>query len=111
MNLAHATPAIEAESELYVLIVSHLVPYEKVRAHSSGHVAYLDSFQAAGVFLASGQADVSQDGGVILARAIGRDAIEDVIRQDPYVREGVSEYRIVAIRRRAEPNAQPPAGT
>jgi uncharacterized protein YciI len=96
--------------EFHVLVVRHLVDYEKVRVHSPGHVDYLNRYQAAGIFLASGQADVHGDGGAILARGIPREEIEAIIRDDPYLREGVSSYQIITIRPRTDPEARPGPG-
>jgi uncharacterized protein YciI len=88
--------------DLHVLVVRHLVPYEKVRVHSAAHVKYLNHHQAAGIFLASGQADDPDDGGAILAHGVTRAELASVIAEDPYVRYGVSAYHVITIRPRPE---------
>jgi uncharacterized protein YciI len=105
-----ADPDEFSDQEFHVLVVRHLVDYEEVRVHSPGHVDYLNRYQAAGIFLASGQADVHGNGGAILARGIARTEIESIIKEDPYLREGVSSYQIITIRPRTDPAASASPG-
>lgn len=82
--------------QLHILIVRHLVEYELVRQHTRGHVAYLERHHAAGTFVVSGQT-MFYPGGVIFASGLDRDAVERLVTEDPYVREGVSQYEILTI--------------
>jgi uncharacterized protein YciI len=58
-----------------------------------GHRAYIEKNMADGTFLMAGPA-VPWDGGLILAQAGDREAIEAVIQTDPLVGEGITEYDV-----------------
>ena len=78
---------------MFVLELTYTAPVEQVDALMSEHVAWLDGQYAAGYFLASGRKQ-PRDGGVILAVAESREAIEAVAAGDPFVTGGVCAYRI-----------------
>jgi uncharacterized protein YciI len=58
------------------------------------HVEYLKKHYAAGEFLFSGRRE-PRTGGVIVARAGSRAEVEAIIKEDPFLVEGVAEYEIV----------------
>ncbi|MFF0739881.1 YciI family protein [Streptomyces sp. NPDC004111] len=78
---------------MFVLELTYTAPVERVDALMSDHVTWLDAQYAAGHFLASGRKQ-PRDGGVILAVAESRAAIEAVAAEDPFLTGGVCEYRI-----------------
>ena len=84
------------------------------------HRRFLDEHFAAGEFLASGP-QVPRTGGVIIARAADRDAIEQLVAADPFTRDGLATYDVHAFlptrgplalaaprRHRARPGLTPP---
>ncbi|WP_431041387.1 YciI family protein [Streptomyces sp. P1-3] len=78
---------------MFVLELTYTAPMERVDALLEEHVAWLDEQYAAGVFLASGRKQ-PRDGGVILAVAESRAAIEKIAAADPFTVAGVCAYRI-----------------
>ncbi|MFF4818139.1 YciI family protein [Kitasatospora sp. NPDC001309] len=66
---------------------------ERIDEALPAHVAWLNGHYAAGAFLASGR-KVPRDGGVILAVGEDRAAIEALVATDPFVRLGLTEYRV-----------------
>lgn len=78
---------------MYVLELTYTAPLDEVEAALEAHVAWLDEQYEAGVFIASGRKN-PRDGGVILAVGDDRDRIEAIAASDPFVQEGVCEYRI-----------------
>ncbi|AEW97686.1 MULTISPECIES: YciI family protein [Streptomycetaceae] len=78
---------------MFILEVTYTAPAERVDALLPDHVAWLDEHYAAGAFLASGRKN-PRDGGVILATAPDRAAVEALIADDPFVTGGVGTYRI-----------------
>ncbi|MFD3517140.1 YciI family protein [Streptomyces sp. NPDC058657] len=78
---------------MFVLELTYTAPVERVDALMSEHVAWLDAQYTAGYFLASGRKQ-PRDGGVILAVADSRQAIEAVAAEDPFVTGGVCAYRV-----------------
>ncbi|MBB6436620.1 YciI family protein [Streptomyces candidus] len=78
---------------MFVLELTYTAPLAEVDALMSEHMAWVDAQYAAGVFLASGRKR-PRDGGVILAVADSREAIEGVAASDPFAVGRVCEYRI-----------------
>ncbi|WP_330357278.1 YciI family protein [Streptomyces chartreusis] len=78
---------------MFVLELTYTAPIEAVDAVLEAHVAWLDEQYANGVFLASGPKN-PRDGGVILAVAEDRTAIERITATDPFVGAGVCAYRV-----------------
>ncbi|MGX1546256.1 YciI family protein [Streptomyces adustus] len=78
---------------MFVLELTYTAPLEAVDAVLDAHVAWLDEQYEKGLFLASGRKD-PRDGGVILAVAADRAAIEEVAAGDPFTVAGVCAYRI-----------------
>ncbi|MEV4560651.1 YciI family protein [Kitasatospora sp. NPDC049285] len=78
---------------MFILELTYTAPLERIDALLPAHVEWLERHYADGVFLASGR-KVPRDGGVILAAAGDRAAIEAVAATDPFAREGAAAYRI-----------------
>ncbi|MFD5008689.1 YciI family protein [Streptomyces chartreusis] len=78
---------------MFVLELTYTAPIEAVDAVLEAHVGWLDEQYAKGIFLASGPKD-PRDGGVILAVAEDRAAIERIAATDPFVGAGVCAYRV-----------------
>jgi uncharacterized protein YciI len=60
-------------------------------------MAFLKEHYAAGRFLASGR-KVPRDGGIILALGESKEAVEAIVKQDPFVARGLADYRIIEFR-------------
>lgn len=82
---------------MYVLTLTYIVPLEDVDRVRDAHMAWIGEQYEVGRFLASG-AKVPRDGGVILARQMDRDQLDEVIASDPFTREGVAAYEVVEFR-------------
>jgi len=81
---------------MFVIELIYKVPLAQIDGAMKAHVAFLATHYAAGTFVASGR-KIPRDGGIILA--VGeRAAIEAIARQDPFVRRGLAEVRIVEFR-------------
>ncbi|WP_033215699.1 YciI family protein [Kitasatospora phosalacinea] len=78
---------------MFILELTYTAPLERVDALLPAHIAWLERHYAAGTFLASGR-KVPRDGGVILAVAPDRSAVEAIAATDPFVPAGVADYRI-----------------
>jgi uncharacterized protein YciI len=79
---------------MYVLSLDYIVPLDEVDRVRDAHMAWIAEQYAAGRFFASGP-KVPRTGGVILARAMPRDELDDVIAADPFTREGVAAYDVL----------------
>jgi uncharacterized protein YciI len=78
---------------MFVLSLTYTAPIERIDALLEQHVAWLDRGYAEGMFLASGR-KVPRTGGVLLAVAASRAAVEEFVAADPFAREGVADYEI-----------------
>jgi uncharacterized protein YciI len=79
---------------VFVVTLSYTVPLEDVDRVLPEHVAWLERQYAAGTLLASGRR-VPRTGGVLLARAEDRAALDALLAGDPFHREGLAEYQVV----------------
>ncbi|MFJ6381127.1 YciI family protein [Kitasatospora sp. NPDC092039] len=78
---------------MFVLELTYTADLESVEAVLAQHIEWLEEHYAAGTFLASGR-KVPRDGGVILAVGGDRAAMEALVATDPFVRAGLTEYRV-----------------
>ncbi|CAM5630984.1 hypothetical protein SAVIM338S_06030 [Streptomyces avidinii] len=78
---------------MFVMELTYTAPVEAVEEEMDAHIAWLDGYYAAGIFLASGR-KVPRDGGVILAGGVSRGEIEKIASEDPFTLAGVCAYRI-----------------
>ncbi|MFE9560690.1 YciI family protein [Streptomyces sp. NPDC006487] len=78
---------------MFVMELTYTAPVEAVEEEMDAHIAWLDGYYAAGIFLASGR-KVPRDGGVILAGGISRAEVEKIASEDPFTVAGVCAYRI-----------------
>jgi uncharacterized protein YciI len=78
---------------MFLIDLQYQVPLEQVDAALDAHVAFLREQYARGTFLLSGR-KVPRSGGVILARGVGRDELEDILRRDPFREQGLARYSV-----------------
>jgi uncharacterized protein YciI len=78
---------------VYILQLSYIVPLDEVDRARDEHMAWIAEQYAAGRFLVSG-AKVPRTGGTIVARAMPREELDDVIAADPFTREGIAVYDV-----------------
>lgn len=82
---------------MFVIELVYKVDLAQIDAHMKAHMAFLRAHYDAGTFIMSGR-KVPRDGGIILAAGTDRDHIEQIIRQDPFVAQGLADYRIIQFR-------------
>lgn len=82
---------------MYVLTLTYVVPLEEIDRVREAHMVWIGEQYGVGRFLVSG-AKVPRDGGVILARAMGREELDEIVASDPFVVEGVATYDVVEFR-------------
>jgi uncharacterized protein YciI len=79
---------------MFVIELSYQVDLAQIDAAMKPHVAWLDRHYQDGTFVASGR-KVPRDGGIIVAVAPDRAAIEAIVAEDPFVARGLAEARII----------------
>jgi uncharacterized protein YciI len=82
---------------MFVIELIYKADLTEIDRAMKAHVAFLNEHYAAGTFLISGR-KIPRDGGVILAVAPSRDAIERVMQQDPFFSRGLADFRIIEFR-------------
>ena len=82
---------------MFVIELVYRAELDAIDAQMKPHMAYLRTHYDAGTFVMSGR-KVPRDGGIILATGDDRDAIERIVREDPFVANGFAEYRIIQFR-------------
>ena len=78
---------------MFILSLTYQKSLEEVDTHLKAHVAFLETYYSQGIFLASGR-KVPRDGGIILALAPSREALEAIIACDPFCTHGIAHYDI-----------------
>ncbi|WP_198780092.1 YciI family protein [Shewanella putrefaciens] len=79
---------------MFVVSLTYKKPIAEVEPHLAAHICYLDECYAKGIFIASGR-KVPRTGGVILAKAESRAALEAILQQDPFYLEDVAEFDVI----------------
>ena len=92
---------------MFVIELVYKVDLAQIDAHMKSHMAFLREQYGAGTFVMSGR-KVPRDGGIILAAGTDRDRIEKIIRQDPFVAQGLADYRIIQFRASQRADDIPP---
>jgi uncharacterized protein YciI len=80
--------------KFFVIEVTYRIPAEELGERVAEHRAYLQIGYDQGWLLMSGPQN-PKTGGVIIARAPTRAAIEDFFSRDPYHLKGLADYRFV----------------
>lgn len=78
---------------MFIISLTYQKSLAEVDAHLNAHVAFLKTYYSQGIFLASGR-KVPRDGGIILALAPSREALETIIACDPFYIHSVAHYDI-----------------
>jgi uncharacterized protein YciI len=82
---------------MFLVELTYKVDLSEIDAHMKAHVAFLNKYYAAGNFVVSGR-KIPRDGGIILAVAESRDALEAILREDPFHSHGLADFRVVEFR-------------
>lgn len=78
---------------MFVVDLTYIVPLETLDAHMAEHVRFLRKYYDQNVFVASGR-KVPRTGGIILALAESRQALEKILSEDPFFTHQLAEFRI-----------------
>jgi uncharacterized protein YciI len=79
---------------MFIILLKYKKPLSEVDRFVAVHREFLKRFYASGHFLLSGRNE-HRTGGVIIANAVTRKEIEEIILEDPFNREGIAEYEII----------------
>jgi uncharacterized protein YciI len=82
---------------MFVIELTYKVDLSEIDAHMAAHVMFLQKYYASGHFLISGR-KIPRDGGIILAVGKSRQAIETIMKEDPFFTHGLADFRIIEFR-------------
>ena len=82
---------------MFLIELTYKADLADIDAHMAAHVVFLKKHYDAGHFLVSGR-KIPRDGGIILAVGKSRQQIEAIIEEDPFIRKGLADFRIVEFR-------------
>jgi uncharacterized protein YciI len=78
---------------MFIINLHYIVPLEQLDAHMGEHVKFLNKYYKQNVFVASGR-KVPRTGGIILALAKSKEAINEIIREDPFYIHKLAEFSV-----------------
>ncbi|UOR04457.1 YciI family protein [Hymenobacter aerilatus] len=79
---------------MFLLSLTYLVPFEEIEPLMAPHMTWVDTHYQNGTFLLSGR-KVPRTGGILLARAASREAIEAIVAADPFTQADAVRYDII----------------
>ena len=82
---------------MFVIELTYTAALTAIDAHMTAHVSFLKKYYASGHFLVSGR-KVPRDGGIIIATAKDREDVERIIRDDPFHKHRLADFRIIQFR-------------
>lgn len=78
---------------MFIINLNYIVPLDKLDAHMTEHVKFLNKYYKLNVFVASGR-KVPRTGGIILALAKSKEEIEKIMSEDPFCILKLAEFTI-----------------
>jgi uncharacterized protein YciI len=78
---------------MFIINLNYIVPLEQLDTHMTEHVKYLQKYYKLNVFVASGR-KVPRTGGIILALAKSREAVDAIIQEDPFYIHKLAEFSV-----------------
>jgi uncharacterized protein YciI len=82
---------------MFIVELIYKADLKAIDAQMRAHMAFLNKQYAAGKFLISGR-KIPRDGGIILALGKSKDEIEALMREDPFCKNGLAEFRVIEFR-------------
>lgn len=79
---------------MFIIELTYKVALDKIDAEMKAHVAYLEKYYDAGVFITWGR-KVPRNGGIILAKADSKSAVGKIIKEDPFYKRKLADYRVI----------------
>ena len=78
---------------MFIIDLHYIAPLEKLDAHMTEHVKYLQKYYKQNVFVASGR-KVPRTGGIILALTKSREELDTIIKEDPFYIHKLAEFNV-----------------
>lgn len=82
------------DKSLFVIEVDYKKDLEVIDELLDSHRDFLRGYYDEGIFLLSGP-QVPRKGGVIIARGVSKEKLEELLKDDPFAQAGAAEYKII----------------
>lgn len=82
---------------MFVIELIYKADLARIDRAMKAHVAFLNKHYAAGHFLVSGR-KIPRDGGIIVAVGESKEQIAAIVREDPFVANGLADFRVIEFR-------------
>lgn len=79
---------------MFIAILTYKKTLSEVDKYLQAHRDYLAEHYATGDLIMSGPR-TPREGGVIMIKAAGREAVDDILSQDPFNINGIADYLVV----------------
>ena len=79
---------------MFIIELNYKVELEDIDAHMKEHVVYLNKYYKSKKFIVSGR-KIPREGGIIIATASTKKEIEKIIKQDPFYKYKLADFRII----------------
>lgn len=90
-------PLLPSNQNLFIVDLHYTSSFDDIGPKLDEHVEFLEQNYASGRFIASGP-KVPRTGGVIIATAETRAALEEALEADPFKKNKLAEYTITEFR-------------
>lgn len=82
---------------MFVIELTYKAPLAAIDVSMYAHMGFLKKHYATGTFVMSGR-KIPRDGGIIIALGDSKEAIEAIVRDDPFVSGGLADVRVIEFR-------------
>ena len=79
---------------MFVINLNYIAPVEKIDAHMKEHMVFLNACYRDDLFIVSGR-KIPRTGGIILAKGSSKEALQALMRNDPFVAHGLAEFDVI----------------
>lgn len=81
---------------MFIVSLSYKKDIIEVEKFMEPHVQFLDKYYAEKKFIFSGRKN-PRTGGIILARNVDRETLQEIIKQDPFYENEIADYEITEV--------------
>lgn len=86
--------SMSENKNLFVIVVHYLKDISVIDELLSAHRDFLRGYYDEGIFLLSGP-QIPRKGGIILARGVSKEKLEELLKDDPFAQAGAAEYKVI----------------
>lgn len=79
---------------MFIINLNYIAPLEKIDARMKEHMVFLNACYSEGLFIVSGR-KIPRTGGIILAKGSSKEALEALMRNDPFIAHGLAEFEVI----------------